>query len=65
MKCYKQQCPSDSDIEQEATLRGTVMYVPSLSAPSSVQSDTSAFLNIVFLLKYLFKCEQDFSYFSI
>ena len=65
MKCYKQQCPSDSDIEQQATLRGTVIYVPSLSAPSSVQSDTSAFLNIVFLFKYVFKCEQDFSYFSI
>jgi hypothetical protein len=69
MKHYKEKHPANSrvnnDTEQQARLGSNVIYVPSLSAPSSMHNGPSTFLNPVCLLKYVFNCEQNYSYFLI
>ena len=42
----------NNDTEQQERLDNNVVYVPSLSASSSAQIDSSAFLNPVCILKY-------------
>ena len=59
---YKHQHPSDWEstmiLNNSKTWQTTVMYVPYLSAPSSVASDSSAFLNPVCPFMYILNCDN-------
>jgi len=68
MKHYKEKHPSNSqvnnDTEQQARLGSNVIYVPSLSTVINAEWPIHI-PKPMCLLKYVFNCEQNFSYFSI